>query len=65
MRAIQGPSPLVPAGGWAAGTAPADCCWRLTGLSPGALPTTFTAGAATAGTATGANGVPMVAVNIF
>jgi hypothetical protein len=64
MRAIQGPCDLLPAGGWVAGTAPADCCWRVTGLSAGALPTTFPAGAATAGTATGANGVPLVGVLI-
>lgn len=58
IRAIKGPSLLLPATSWVAGTPPQDCAWRVTGLTAGALPTTFTTGGTPAGSAAGS--VPCV-----
>jgi hypothetical protein len=63
IRAVKGPSMFLPATSWVAGTPGTDCAWRVTGLSAGALPGTFPAGAAPAGTAAGS--VPALAVKTF
>jgi hypothetical protein len=58
LRAVQGPSPLLPATAWVAGTAPASCGWKLTLQAAGAMPGTFPTGAAVSGNGTGLTGIP-------
>jgi hypothetical protein len=45
LRAINGPSPYLPAAAWVAGTPGKAMAWQLTGQSAGVLPGTFPAGA--------------------
>jgi hypothetical protein len=53
LRACNGPNPFMPAADWVAGTPSKAMAWRVTGLSAGVLPTTFTTGGTVVGTAAG------------
>lgn len=63
FRAIKGPNRLMPCAAWVAGTQGLDVAWRITAAGAGALPTTFTTGGVSVGTAAGS--CPAVGFKIF
>lgn len=63
IRAGNGPNPYLPVADWVAGTMSKAMAWRVTGLSAGVLPTTFTTGGTTVGTAAGS--CPIIGFKIF